>query len=64
MLLIGATDAEHAFFSEEAGIDWNVIFLLLGMMLIVAVLQAHRRVRVPGDLGGRNAPAAGRSGSW
>ena len=39
MLLIGATDAEHAFFSEEAGIDWNVIFLLLGMMLIVAVVQ-------------------------
>jgi Na+/H+ antiporter NhaD/arsenite permease-like protein len=39
MLLIGATDAGHAFFSEEAGIDWNVIFLLLGMMLIVAVLK-------------------------
>ena len=39
MLLIGATDAEHAFFSEEAGVDWNVIVLLLGMMLIVAVLQ-------------------------
>src|SRR5687768_16178965 len=39
MLLIGATDAEHAFFSEESGIDWNVIFLLLGMMLIVAVLK-------------------------
>jgi Na+/H+ antiporter NhaD/arsenite permease-like protein len=39
MLLIGATDAEHAFFSEEAGIDWNVIFLLVGMMLIVAVLK-------------------------
>jgi len=39
MLLIGATDAEHAFFSEEAGIDWQVIFLLLGMMLIVAVLK-------------------------
>jgi Na+/H+ antiporter NhaD/arsenite permease-like protein len=39
MLLIGATDAQHAFFSEEAGIDWNVIFLLLGMMLIVAVLK-------------------------
>jgi len=39
MLLIGATDAEHAFFSEEAGIDWNVVFLLLGMMLIVAVLK-------------------------
>jgi Na+/H+ antiporter NhaD/arsenite permease-like protein len=39
MLLIGATDAEHAFFSEEAGIDWNVIFLLIGMMLIVAVVK-------------------------
>ena len=39
MLVIGATDAEHAFFSEDAGIDWNVIFLLLGMMLIVAVLR-------------------------
>jgi Na+/H+ antiporter NhaD/arsenite permease-like protein len=39
MLLIGATDAEHAFFSEEAGIDWNVLFLLLGMMLIVGVLK-------------------------
>lgn len=39
MLAVGATDAEHAFFSEHAGIDWNVIFLLLGMMLIVAVLR-------------------------
>ncbi|GAB4054334.1 ArsB/NhaD family transporter [Catellatospora paridis] len=39
MLLIGATDAEHAFFSEESGIDWNVIMLLIGMMLIVAVLR-------------------------
>ena len=39
MLLIGATDAQHAFFSEESGVDWNVIFLLLGMMLIVAVLK-------------------------
>jgi Na+/H+ antiporter NhaD/arsenite permease-like protein len=39
MLAIGATDAERAFFSEEAGIDWNVIMLLIGMMLIVAVLR-------------------------
>jgi Na+/H+ antiporter NhaD/arsenite permease-like protein len=39
MFLIGATDAEHAFFSEESGIDWHVVFLLLGMMLIVAVLR-------------------------
>lgn len=40
MLLIGATSPEHAFFSDVAGIDWNVIFLLLGMMLIVAVVNA------------------------
>jgi Na+/H+ antiporter NhaD/arsenite permease-like protein len=39
MLLIGAMDAEHAFFSAEAGIDWNVLVLLLGMMLIVGVLK-------------------------
>ncbi|MYS08997.1 hypothetical protein GTW71_21730 [Streptomyces sp. SID6041] len=39
MLLIGATGPEQAFFSESAGIDWNVVFLLLGMMLIVSVLR-------------------------
>ncbi|WP_336245669.1 ArsB/NhaD family transporter [Nonomuraea sp. SYSU D8015] len=39
MLLIHATDAEAAFFSELTGIDWNVIFLLLGMMVIVGVLK-------------------------
>jgi Na+/H+ antiporter NhaD/arsenite permease-like protein len=39
MLLIGATDGGHAFFSPEAGIDWNVLTLLLGMMLIVGVLK-------------------------
>ncbi|SNT48327.1 Citrate transporter [Asanoa hainanensis] len=39
MLLVGATDADHAFFSAESGIDWDVIFLLLGMMLVVAVLK-------------------------
>lgn len=39
MLLLHITDAEHAFFSEESGIEWNVIFLLLGMMMIVSVLR-------------------------
>jgi Na+/H+ antiporter NhaD/arsenite permease-like protein len=39
MLAAGATNAEHAFFSEDSGIDWNVIFLLMGMMLIVSVLK-------------------------
>ncbi|GAA2859693.1 ArsB/NhaD family transporter [Nonomuraea rubra] len=39
MLAIHATGAEAAFFSEHSGIDWNVIFLLLGMMIIVGVLK-------------------------
>lgn len=39
MLLLHITDADHAFFSEETGIEWNVVFLLLGMMMIVAVLR-------------------------
>ncbi len=39
MLAIGAIDASGAFFDEHAGIDWNVIFLLLGMMVIVNVLR-------------------------
>ncbi|MEV5408733.1 ArsB/NhaD family transporter [Thermopolyspora sp. NPDC052614] len=39
MLLIHASDAETAFFAEESAIDWNVIFLLLGMMVIVGVLK-------------------------
>lgn len=39
MVLIGATDAESAFYSHETGIDWNVIFLLLGMMIIVSVVH-------------------------
>ena len=39
MLLLRVTDADHAFFSDDTGIEWNVIFLLLGMMLIVAVMK-------------------------
>ena len=39
MVLIGATDGHAAFFSEETGVDWNVIFLLLGMMIIVSVVK-------------------------
>ena len=34
--MVGADDV---FFSHETGIDWNVIFLLLGMMIIVSVLR-------------------------
>lgn len=39
MLAIGATDDASAFCSEHSGIDWNVILLLMGMMMIVGVLK-------------------------
>ncbi len=39
MLALRLTDGETAYRSEEAGIDWNVIFLLLGMMMIVGVIK-------------------------
>ncbi len=39
MLALGLTDGDAAFYSEAAGIDWNVIFLLLGMMVIVGVIK-------------------------
>ena len=39
MVLLGVVDAEVAFFSERTGVDWNVIFLLLGMMVIVSVVK-------------------------
>jgi Na+/H+ antiporter NhaD/arsenite permease-like protein len=37
MVLIRATGSSRMFFSERTGIDWNVIFLLLGMMIIVGI---------------------------
>jgi Na+/H+ antiporter NhaD/arsenite permease-like protein len=39
VLALGISDAHAAFFSEETGVDWNVIFLLLGMMVIVSVMR-------------------------
>jgi anion transporter len=39
MLAAGVLDFEHAFHETETGVDWEVIFLLLGMMIIVGVLS-------------------------
>ena len=39
MLLFRIVDAHDAFSSERLGVDWNVIFLLTGMMIIVGVLR-------------------------
>jgi anion transporter len=39
ILAFGIASSEDAFYSHETGIDWDVIFLLLGMMIIVGVLR-------------------------
>jgi len=39
LFLLGVTDPEQAFYSHETGIDWDVIFLLLGMMIIVGIMR-------------------------
>lgn len=39
VLAVGIVGPEDAFFSEETGVDWNVVFLLFGMMVIVGVLR-------------------------
>ena len=39
MTVLGLTPGEKVFYSEHEGIDWNVIFLLLGMMVIVGVIK-------------------------
>jgi Na+/H+ antiporter NhaD/arsenite permease-like protein len=36
---LGVVDSDDVFFSRETGIDWDVIFLLFGMMVIVSVLR-------------------------
>ena len=39
MTLLGLVPGARVFYSEHEGIDWNVIFLLLGMMVIVGVIK-------------------------
>ncbi|TSE01931.1 ArsB/NhaD family transporter [Skermania sp. ID1734] len=39
MALLGLIPGDEVFFSEHEGIDWNVIFLLLGMMVIVGIVK-------------------------
>jgi Na+/H+ antiporter NhaD/arsenite permease-like protein len=39
MTVIGLVDADSAFFDRETGVDWNVVFLLFGMMVIVGILK-------------------------
>lgn len=39
VLVLGILDQHEAFHMEELGIDWNVIFLLISMMLIINILR-------------------------
>lgn len=39
MAVFGLIPGAEVFFSEHEGIDWRVIFLLLGMMIIVGVIK-------------------------
>jgi len=39
VVLLPVIDSRDVFFSHETGIDWDVIFLLFGMMIIVGVLR-------------------------
>jgi Na+/H+ antiporter NhaD/arsenite permease-like protein len=39
VLGLGIVGSEDAFYSRDTGVDWDVIFLLLGMMLVVGVIR-------------------------
>lgn len=39
VLVLGILDQHEAFQMEELGIDWNVIFLLISMMLIINIMR-------------------------
>ncbi|MFJ5985994.1 SLC13 family permease [Lentzea sp. NPDC092896] len=39
MAVFGLVPGSEVFYSEHAGIDWNVLFLLFGMMIIVGIVK-------------------------
>jgi Na+/H+ antiporter NhaD/arsenite permease-like protein len=39
LVAAGVVGSDDIFYSRETGIDWDVVFLLLGMMIIVSVLR-------------------------
>lgn len=39
MVVLGVVNAQVAFFNQHTAVDWNVIFLLFGMMVIVSVIK-------------------------
>lgn len=39
MIVLGVVSQEEAFYSHEFGVDYNVVFLLIGMMVIVNIVR-------------------------
>ncbi|MFZ1162970.1 SLC13 family permease [Mycobacterium sp.] len=39
MILLPVIESHDVFYSQASGIDWDVIFLMLGMMIIVSILR-------------------------
>src|SRR6202008_1102972 len=39
MVCLPVIDSPDVFYSQDNGIDWDVIFLMLGMMMIVSILR-------------------------
>ena len=58
MVGLGVVDSQVAFFSERTGVDWNVIFLLLGMMIIVGGAPARPGCSSTSPSSRRSVPVA------
>ena len=39
MIGLGVVSQEEAFYSHEFGVDYNVVFLLIGMMVIINIVR-------------------------
>lgn len=39
VVALGVVGSDEVFYSHDTGVDWDVIFLLLGMMIIVGILR-------------------------
>lgn len=55
VVVLPVITSHDIFYSHDTGIDWDVIFLLVGMMIIVGVLR-QTGVRIHRDLGRQARP--------
>jgi len=44
MIVLGILSQEHAFYSTDLGVDWNVILLLVSMMVIIKHYETDRGI--------------------